>query len=64
MTLLAVTFSVAMRVERMAARNFADGVRAQPGDLFEIDLPALGAPLRNILRTAPANFAPGGVRVL
>lgn len=29
MTLLAVTFAVAMRVERMAARNFADGVRAR-----------------------------------
>ena len=47
-----------------ATLSFADGVCAQPGDLFEIDLPALGAPLRNILRTAPANFAPGGVRVL
>lgn len=29
MTLLAVTFSVAMRVERMASRNYADGVRAK-----------------------------------
>ncbi|MCE9613685.1 MAG: hypothetical protein K8T26_05375 [Lentisphaerae bacterium] len=29
MTLLAVTFSIAMRVERLAARNFADGVRAK-----------------------------------
>ncbi|MDA1088506.1 MAG: hypothetical protein O2901_16025, partial [Verrucomicrobia bacterium] len=29
MTLLAVTFCIAMRVEREAARNFADGVRAQ-----------------------------------
>ncbi len=29
MTLLAVTFAIAMRVERMAARNFQDGVRAR-----------------------------------
>ena len=29
MTLVAVTFSISMRVERMAARNFADGVRAK-----------------------------------
>ncbi|MEO6079673.1 MAG: AraD1 family protein [Steroidobacteraceae bacterium] len=44
--------------------SFADGIRAQSGDVFEIDLPALGAPLRNVLQTAPADFAPGGVRVL
>ena len=44
--------------------SFADGVRAQPGDVFEIELPDLGAPLRNTLRTAASAFAPGGVRVL
>ena len=47
-----------------ATLSFADGVRAQPGDVFEVDLPALGAPLRNGLRTVPAGFAPGGVHVL
>jgi len=47
-----------------ATISFADGVRAQQGDVFEVDLPALGAPLRNALRTAHAGFAPGGVRIL
>jgi hypothetical protein len=47
-----------------ATISFADGVRTQDGDVFEIDLPALGAPLRNTLRTAAAGFAPGGVRGL
>lgn len=47
-----------------ATLSFADGIRAQPGDEFEVDLPALGAPLRNRLATVPAGFAPGGVRVL
>jgi hypothetical protein len=47
-----------------ATISFADGVRAQQGDVFEVDLPALGAPLRNALRTAHAGFAPGGVRKL
>ena len=47
-----------------ATLSFADGIRAQPGDVFEVDLPAMGAPLRNPLRTVRAGFAPGGVRVL
>jgi len=47
-----------------ATLSFADGIRAQPGDEFEVDLPALGAPLRNRLRTVPAGFAPGGIQVL
>lgn len=47
-----------------ATLSFADGIRVQPGDAFEVDLPALGAPLRNTLRTVPAGFAPGGVRML
>lgn len=47
-----------------ATLSFADGVRALPGDVFEIDLPELGAPLRNPLRTVDSAFAPGGVRVL
>ena len=44
--------------------SFADGVIAQSGDVFEIDLPAMGAPLRNTLRTTDSGFAPGGVQVL
>jgi len=47
-----------------ATLSFADGIRAEPGDVFEIELPELGAPLANPLRTVPAGFAPGGVRAL
>ncbi|WP_202842819.1 AraD1 family protein [Luteimonas saliphila] len=47
-----------------ATLSFADGIRAEPGDVFEIELPELGAPLRNALRCAPSGFAPGGVRAL
>ncbi|KAF1698372.1 FAH family protein [Pseudoxanthomonas jiangsuensis] len=47
-----------------ATLSFADGVRAQPGDVFEIALPELGAPLANPLRTVAAGFAAGGVRAL
>jgi hypothetical protein len=47
-----------------ATISFADGISAQSGDVFEIDLPALGAPLHNALGRPPADFAPGGVRVL
>jgi len=47
-----------------ATLSFADGVRARPGDVFEVELPELGAPLRNPLRTVAAGFAPGGVRAL
>ncbi len=47
-----------------ATLSFADGVRAEPGDVFEVDLPELGAPLANPLRTVAAGFAPGGVRSL
>ena len=32
-----------------ATLSFADGIRVEPGDRFEIDLPALGAPLVNPL---------------
>jgi hypothetical protein len=47
-----------------ATLSFADGIRARDGDVFEISLPALGAPLRNTLQTSPAAFEPGGVRGL
>jgi hypothetical protein len=47
-----------------ATLSFADGIRAVDGDIFEVDLPALGAPLRNTLRTRAAGFAAGGVRGL
>jgi hypothetical protein len=44
--------------------SFADGIAVQPGDRFEIDLPALGAPLVNPLQTVAAGFALGGVQAL
>jgi hypothetical protein len=47
-----------------ATLSFADGVRVEPGDRFEIDLPALGAPLVNPLAVEPQAFAPGSVEML
>jgi hypothetical protein len=47
-----------------ATLSFADAVHAQAGDVFEVDLPDLGAPLRNTLRVVEAGFSPGGVSVL
>ena len=35
-----------------ATLSFTAGVRAEPGDLFEIDVPAFGTPLRNPLAVA------------
>jgi hypothetical protein len=45
-----------------ATLSFADGVRAEPGDVFEVDLPDLGAPLVNPLGQVAGGFAFGGVR--
>jgi hypothetical protein len=47
-----------------ATLSFADGVRVEPGERFEIDLPALGAPLVNPLAIAPGGFDFNGVRAL
>ena len=47
-----------------ATLSFADGIRAQPGDVFEIELGEMGAPLRNPLGRAVSGFEPGGVRSL
>jgi hypothetical protein len=44
--------------------SFADGIRAEPGDVFEVELPALGAPLRNPLAQQPNGFELHGVRML
>jgi hypothetical protein len=45
-----------------ATLSFADGVQAEAGDVFEVDLPDLGAPLVNPLTRVDAGFAFGGVR--
>ena len=47
-----------------ATLSFADGIRVEPGDEFEIELPALGAPLVNPLAVAATGFEPGEVGVL
>jgi len=39
-----------------ATVSFADHIKVQPGDEFEIDLPAFGAPLRNRLELQPAGL--------
>jgi len=47
-----------------ATLSFADGIQAEPGDVFEVDLPELGAPLSNPLARATSGFTMGGVRAL
>jgi hypothetical protein len=47
-----------------ATLSFADGVAAEPGDVFEVELPDLGAPLTNPLARVAAGFEFGGVRAL
>ncbi len=37
-----------------AVLSFAEGVRSLPGDVFELDVPAFGRPLRNALRRGTA----------
>ncbi|WP_088347385.1 MULTISPECIES: AraD1 family protein [Rhodomicrobium] len=41
-----------------ATLSFADGIRAQPGDVFEIEAPDFGLPLRNPLEVTAAKDAP------
>ncbi|MEO8151486.1 MAG: AraD1 family protein [Rhizobacter sp.] len=47
-----------------ATLSFSDGVKVTPGDSFEIDLPALGAPLINPLALVERGFAYGDVKPL
>lgn len=44
-----------------ATLSFADGIRTEPGDVFEIEMAEFGAPLRNRLARSAAGFAYGGV---
>jgi hypothetical protein len=46
-----------------ATLSFADGVRAEPGDVFEIEAPDFGLPLRNPLAVTAAGEAPALHRV-
>ncbi len=47
-----------------ATLSFADGIKAQPGDQFEVSLEAFGEPLRNGIGVHRAAIAPGGVKQL
>ena len=46
-----------------ATLSFADGIRADPGDVFEIEAPDFGLPLRNPLGVTAAKQAPALHRV-
>lgn len=47
-----------------ATLSFADGIRAEPGDVFEIEMAEFGAPLRNRLAPIASGFAYGAVASL
>ena len=47
-----------------ATLSFADGIRTEPGDVFEIEMAEFGAPLRNRLAPRAAGFTYGGVASL
>lgn len=47
-----------------ATLSFADGIKACPGDSFEVSLEAFGEPLVNGISPAEAVFQPGGVGAL
>ena len=47
-----------------ATLSFADGIRAEPGDSWQISAPALGLPLENPLDQRPAASGPVTVRTL
>ena len=47
-----------------ATLSFADGIVTRPGDVFEIEVPAFGAALRNAIERVEPRFAPGGVVAL
>jgi hypothetical protein len=47
-----------------ATLSFADGIKAQPGDQFEISLDAFGEPLRNGISIRQAGIEAGGVKAL
>ena len=47
-----------------ATLSFGDGIRTEPGDVFEIEMAEFGAPLRNRLAPVASGFAYGGVGAL
>jgi hypothetical protein len=55
---------VHLHVFGTATLSFADGIRVEPGDRFEIEQPAFGAALVNPLAVEERAFAAGSVRAL
>ncbi|MDQ2640643.1 MAG: FAH family protein [Pseudomonadota bacterium] len=47
-----------------ATLSFADGIRVEPGERYEIELAPLGSPLMNTLAVAPPDFEMGGTVAL
>jgi len=47
-----------------ATLSFVDNIKVEPGDEFEIDLPALGAPLTNPLAVEPGGHSLDGTHTL
>jgi hypothetical protein len=47
-----------------ATLSFADGIKTQPGDQFEISQTEFGAPLVNGIAQTDAVFEPGGITQL
>jgi hypothetical protein len=47
-----------------ATLSFADGVKTEPGDVFEIEAAPFGLPLANPLAFAPRETAPVAVQPL
>lgn len=47
-----------------ATLSVADGIKTEPGDMFEIEAPPFGLPLKNPLAFAPKETAPALVKVL
>ncbi len=47
-----------------ATLSFADGIQAQPGDTFEIEMSEFGAPLRNGIAPEAEPLAPGAINTL
>jgi len=47
-----------------ATLSIADGIATEDGDIFEIEAPAFGAPLRNPLKVMKPDHKPGAVKAL
>ncbi|MDT4867729.1 hypothetical protein FQZ97_1026570 [compost metagenome] len=47
-----------------ATLSFADGIKAEPGDTFEIEMSEFGAPLRNGIAIDREPLEPGAVLAL